>query len=102
MASRQYRFGYAHAIKIDAQAMMRKFVKEGPKATGKKSKICGTRKEPPNAPPTLKDLKISKKESVASQLLHTIKEEQPKEVESIPALVCFEWRPEAGSDRIRL
>lgn len=72
---------YAHAIKVDAERLLGGFLKETPKASG--SLRRGTHKEPRADTPTLADLGLTKKQSAASQLLHTIAEEAPEEFAAI-------------------
>ena len=78
---------YAHAIKIDAEVLLGKFLKETEKRSGKHSRgggSSGTQRVPlPDAPPTLEELGVTKKLSAEAQALHTIAEEQPEQVKAI-------------------
>lgn len=79
---------YAHAIKIDAERLLGGYLKAAEKAEGqthggRKTKLGGTREVPPNAPPTLSDLGLSKKLSSEAQALHTIAETNPEQFGAI-------------------
>jgi hypothetical protein len=67
---------YAHAVKIDALALLGEFLSHSPKAKGcehgGRRKIDGTRKEPSNVTPTLAASGISKKVSSEAQSLAKI------------------------------
>jgi hypothetical protein len=70
---------YAHAVRIDAMALLGEFLANSPKAKGcehgGRRKIDGTRKEPSNVTPTIAASGISKRDSAESQALAEIKPE---------------------------
>jgi site-specific DNA-methyltransferase (adenine-specific) len=79
---------YAHAVVIDAQTMMGELLKAGPKNTGAKGRrgggTRGSKKEPRvDAPSTLSELGIGKKESSDAQALARLKEEAPEAYEEV-------------------
>lgn len=71
---------YAHAIKIDAQSLLGKYLKETPRNEGGKPVPERNRLD---KPPTLPELGLTRKESVASQFLNTLAENHPEEFEAI-------------------
>ena len=76
---------YAHSIKISAEVLLGKFLKETEKHSGGGRKTTGTLRAPVVSvpPPTLEELGVTKKLSAEAQALHTISEEQPEQVEVI-------------------
>lgn len=78
--------GYAHEIKIDAQALLGAFLALNPKNPGAKgtgSNQHEVRSRNGTAPPTLADLRITKQVSSDSQLLAAVSKKEPKIFEDI-------------------
>ena len=78
----------ATAIKIEAMALMGEMLKTAEKNTGTagagRPKLGGSQKEPPkDAPPTLADSGITKKESMHAQALAKVKESNPELYEKV-------------------
>src|SRR5438445_156463 len=68
---------HAHAIKIEAETLLGRFLAAAPKATGGDAQRTRFHKGT-ESPPTLADLKLTKKKSVESQALARIADEQPE------------------------
>jgi len=75
--------GHAHSIKIEAQAMLGAFLEQAEKHIGGRPSETSCDLQPVSKPSTLADLGLTKEESVNSQLLAAIRNEQPEEFEKI-------------------
>lgn len=79
---------YAHAVVVDATALLGDFLREMEKNKGAKgSKVTGARREPvKDTTPTLESAGITKKESSVAQRLSRLKEEEPKRFEKVRSM----------------
>jgi hypothetical protein len=71
---------------VDATKLLGGYLDTEPKATGGQpyqAKSTGSHKEPVDAPPTLAELGLTKKESMNAQLLHSIAKDAPELFEEV-------------------
>src|SRR5262245_27647065 len=71
---------HAHAIQVDACAMLGEFLRKEPPQAGARGY---GKSEIPKGNFTLKEINVTPKESSAAQLLATVKDEQPEVFEKI-------------------
>ena len=90
--------GYAHAIKVEALAGLGDLLKQTPKATGgdragRKSKLGGSRENPPNMPPTLAEMGIDKKTANLARKLAALSDAERNAIASRDKTLADVTRP---------
>lgn len=65
---------HAHSIKMEAEAMLGKYLKDNPKNVGGNPQLV----DASTGSPTLQEIGLTKQESVDAQFLHALKEKEPE------------------------